>query len=319
MLGETEDEYRRLLYVAMTRAADRLVVGGCMPGNMNNVRPLCWYDLIGKGLEKSGLQSQTIETSGVSVKRYMRPEDGAMATGQPATTEAAPVDRPAWLYETIATAAGAGNLLRPSDSADGNTRRFRAGDSSQTRAQALRRGTLVHRLLQSLPEIAADRRRDAALNFLRRNAGDWNDNERETLATKVLELISDLRFAAVFGDGSRAEVPIVGRLERPGGAAVLVSGQIDRLVVTEDEVLVVDFKTNQSPPDSAAEAPAAYIRQLALYRAILARLYPQRTIRTALLWTEAPELMEISAPALDAGLTSITDRTSKLDPATTRS
>ena len=75
--------------------------------------------------------------------------------------------------------------------------------------------------------------------------------------------------------------------------------------MTESEILVVDFKTNQAPPDTAAEAPAAYIRQLALYRAILARLYPQRAIRAALLWTETPEFMEISASALDAGLASV--------------
>jgi ATP-dependent helicase/nuclease subunit A len=112
----------------------------------------------------------------------------------------------------------------------------------------------------------------------------------------------------VFRRGSRAEVPIVGTLERPGGAAVLVSGQIDRLVVTDEEVLVVDFKTNQSPPSTAAEAPAAYIRQLALYRALLGKFYPQRPIRTALLWTESPELMEIFSPALDAELASFVGR-----------
>jgi ATP-dependent helicase/nuclease subunit A len=319
MLGETEDEYRRLLYVAMTRAADRLVVGGCMPGNMNNVRPLCWYDLIGKGLEKSGLQSQAIETSGVAVKRYARPGDSTAATGQPATPEATPVDQPAWLHETILTAASAGNFLRPSDSAGGGVRRFRAGDSSQTRAQAVRRGTLVHRVLQSLPEVAAERRRDAVLNFLRRNAPDWTDSDREALATKVLDLIGDVRFAAVFGNGSRAEVPIVGRLERPGGASLLVSGQIDRLVVADTQVLIVDFKTNQSPPALASEAPTAYVRQLALYRAMLGKLYPQRAVRTALLWTESPELMEILPPALDAELATITGGTSKLDPATARS
>jgi len=114
-------------------------------------------------------------------------------------------------------------------------------------------------------------------------------------------------------------VPIVGRLDQPDGTPVLVSGQIDRLVVTENEVLIVDFKTNQTPPNTAAEAPAAYIRQLALYRAILARLYPQRAIRTALLWTETPEFMEISASALDAALASVANGASKLDPARARS
>ena len=161
----------------------------------------------------------------------------------------------------------------------------------------------MHRLLQSLPDVAAERRRDAAPKYLARNAGGWTDAEREALAQKVLALIGDGRFAPVFGAGSRAEVSIAGRLEGVGGA--LVSGQIDRLVVSESEVLIVDFKTNQAPPGIAAEAPRSYVRQLALYRAVLGRLYPRLPARTALLWTETPELMEISAPALDAELASI--------------
>lgn len=98
-----------------------------------------------------------------------------------------------------------------------------------------------------------------------------------------------------------------------------MSGQIDRLVVTSDEVLIVDFKTNQSPPKTAAEARAAYVRQLALYRAVLARLYPQKPVRAVLLWTEALEYMEISAPALDAALASLHLGVSVLDPARSHS
>jgi ATP-dependent helicase/nuclease subunit A len=163
---------------------------------------------------------------------------------------------------------------------------------------------LVHRLLQSLPDLAADRRRDATQKFLARNASTWDDAERATVAEKVLALISDARFAAVFAEGSRAEVAIVGRLDLPGRPQALISGQIDRLVVTPNEVLIVDFKTNHAPPDSAAEAPPAYVRQLALYRGILGKLYPQRTVRAALLWTESTDLMEISVTALDAELAS---------------
>jgi ATP-dependent helicase/nuclease subunit A len=121
----------------------------------------------------------------------------------------------------------------------------------------------------------------------------------------VLALIADTRFAALFAPGSRAEVSIAGRLDRRGRPQALVSGQIDRLVVTPDAVLIVDYKTNHAPPEDATEAPSAYIRQLALYRAVLARLYPQLPIRAALLWTETPELMEISAPALDAQLEAV--------------
>jgi ATP-dependent helicase/nuclease subunit A len=305
MLAEIEDEYRRLLYVAMTRAADRLIVAGCMPGNMNSVRKLCWYDLIGKGLANSGLHEQTIETSDGPVKRYSRIEDGTVPAGAAAAPSAnAPAELPSWLRTPMPAGPSASNLLRPSDPGDDDGRGVRSGESLASRALALQRGVLVHRLLQSLPDLAAERRRDAAQNYLARNAAGWSDGDRTQLAEKVLALIADPRFAPVFVAGSRAEAAIAGRLQRPGQPLALISGQIDRLVVTPSEVLIVDFKTNHIPPAAPAEAPAAYVRQLALYRAVLGKLYPQLPVRAALLWTETPELMEISAPALDRALLS---------------
>jgi ATP-dependent helicase/nuclease subunit A len=305
MLGDTEDEYRRLLYVAMTRAADRLIVAGCMPGNMNNVRKLCWYDLIGKGLQNSGLIEETVDTPDGPIKRYARAEDIAPAVGAAAAEPAsAPRELPDWLRKRVTTDAPADHFLRPSDAATGSVVKFKSSESLEERSKALQRGTLVHRLLQSLPDLPADRRREATQKFLARNAPTWDDAERALVAQKVLALVEDARFAAVFAEGSRAEVAIVGRLDLPGRREALISGQIDRLVVTEKEVLIVDFKTNHAPPKDAAEAPPAYVRQLALYRAVLRKLYPQRGVRAALLWTESTDLMEISAPALDAELAS---------------
>jgi ATP-dependent helicase/nuclease subunit A len=306
MLGETEDEYRRLLYVAMTRAADRLIVGGCMPGNMNTIRKFSWYDLIVKGLGNSGLHEQAIETPDGPVKRYSRPEDVAVTTrptAAPATGTR--IALPSWLRTSAPLGSRVGGLLRPSDPAEDEGHGVRTGESIQLRARAQQRGTLVHRLLQSLPDVATDRRRDAALKYLARNADGWTDGDREALAEAVLALIGDARFAAVFSDHSRAEVGIAGRLERPGQPPALVSGQIDRLVVSPNEVLIVDFKTNHAPPKLAAEVPKGYVHQLALYRAVLSKLYPQLPVRAALLWTEIPEFMEISATALDAQLATI--------------
>jgi ATP-dependent helicase/nuclease subunit A len=318
MLGDTEDEYRRLLYVAMTRAADRLIVGGCMPGNMNSVRTHSWYDLIDKGLAGSGLDKQVIETPRGKVTRFARAED-VVALGVPAASAADRIALPDWLRTTAPREPMDDDLVRPSGQGAGDSRAVRAGESVQSRALALQRGTLVHRLLQSLPDLAPERRREAALGFLARNASDWAEADRAALADKVLALIDDQRFKEVFAAGSRAEVAIVGRLERPGRPPALVSGQIDRLVVRPDEVLIVDFKTNQAAPGNAAEAPASYVRQLALYRAVLSRLYPQRAIRAALLWTETLEFAEISAPALDAALASLHLAVSELDPARSRS
>ena len=162
----------------------------------------------------------------------------------------------------------------------------------------------MHRLLQSLPDLAPSQRHDAAASYLARAAEDWSAAEQTALTSQLLALIDDPRFAAVFAPGSRAEVAIAGRLKQ-NGRTLLVSGQIDRLVVRPDAVLIVDYKTNHAPPRSAADAPQPYVRQLALYRAVLAKLYPGRAVRAALLWTELPEIMELSASALDAGLTSV--------------
>ena len=305
MLGETEDEYRRLLYVAMTRAADRLVVAGIQPGNRNGVKDQCWYDLVGKGLQASGLQEETIEMPDGPIRRYLLPDDAAPATGAAAAMEApARRELPPWLREPVAAVASSDRLLRPSDAGSRAVQKARSGESLAERTRALQRGTLVHRLLQSLPDLAIERRREAAQKFLARNAVTWDEAERDRLAENVLALIADTRFAAVFAPDSRAEVAIVGRLDLAGRGEVLVSGQIDRLAMTENEVLIVDFKTNHAPPVSAAEAPEAYVRQLALYRAVLRKLYPQATIRAALLWTETTDLMEIPASALDAELAS---------------
>jgi ATP-dependent helicase/nuclease subunit A len=305
MLGDTEDEYRRLLYVAMTRAADRLIVGGCLPGNMRSVRPLSWYDLITKGLAGSTLQLQEIETAIGRVKRYARPEEAAPSAAPAAAPPPAPMVLPNWLLTPAQPEISPESLLRPSDPADSEHHPVQTAESLAQRTRALQQGTLVHRLLQSLPDIAAERRREAALAYLARNADGWTEEEQQALAQNTLALISDARFAPVFASGSRAEVSIVGRLEQPGGRPALVSGQIDRLVVTDSEVLIVDFKTNHAPPHQPDQAPRGYVRQLALYRAVLGKLYPQLPVRAALLWTETSELMEISAPALEAELASI--------------
>jgi ATP-dependent helicase/nuclease subunit A len=306
MLTETEHEYRRLLYVGMTRAADRLIIAGCMPGNRNSVRENSWYDLVKRGLANSDLAFQEIPAVDGVVKSYRRAEDGTPETE--IALDVAAVKHPSlpvWLRTPAPSDQITDRRLRPSGPAEDEGRRLRTGESLQARARALQRGTLVHRLLQSLPDIAGARRRDAAQRYLARNARDWSDDEREALNVGVLALIEDARFASLFAPGSRAEVSIAGRLDRPGRPAALVSGQIDRLVVTPSEVLIVDYKTNQAPPDRAAGAPTAYVRQLALYRAVLAKIYPQLPVRAALLWTETPELMEISAPALEAQLATI--------------
>jgi ATP-dependent helicase/nuclease subunit A len=178
-----------------------------------------------------------------------------------------------------------------------------AAGSRVQRDQALARGVVVHRLLQSLPDIPSAARAEVARRHLARTATEFSAEERDTILEQILLLLEDPRFAQLFLPGSRAEVSIVGRLN---GGTLAVSGQVDRLAVTSDSVLIADYKTNRPAPRSIAEVPPAYVRQLALYRAVLRRLYSGKRIRAALVWTDVPELMEISDARLDAALATIT-------------
>jgi ATP-dependent helicase/nuclease subunit A len=163
-------------------------------------------------------------------------------------------------------------------------------------ALRFRRGRLIHRLLQSLPDLPADRRPAAAAGFLDSQAGDLAPAARVEIAVETLRVLADPAFAALFGPGSRAEVPIVGEL----GPGLAISGQIDRLLVGEREVLIVDFKTNRPPPRSAGETAEPYLRQMAAYRSALGKIYQGKSIRCALLWTETPRLMELPEGLLSA-------------------
>src|SRR5262249_45584178 len=153
-------------------------------------------------------------------------------------------------------------------------------------------------LMQSLPNIAPQSRLEAARRYLARAADErFSPNDTERFAAEAVAITEHPDFAALFETGSRAEVPIVGKL----GEGMIV-GQVDRLVVTADAVLIADYKTNQPAPRMLEEVKnryPSYIAQLALYRAVLARLYPARSIRAALVWTESPHLMEIPAALLD--------------------
>ena len=184
----------------------------------------------------------------------------------------------------------------------------RSREAAQAQAQAMARGTLIHRLLQSLPDVEPARREATAQNFLARAGAEFSADDRKRFLSQALAIIADSRFAPLFAPGSRAEVSIVGRLARTGGPEILVSGQIDRLVITAQAVLIADYKTNRDPPKSVEAAPPAYVEQLALYRAMLGKIYPDRPIRAALVWTEMPELMEISTAMLDEAIARITSR-----------
>ncbi len=156
-----------------------------------------------------------------------------------------------------------------------------------------RRGLLVHRLLQTLPQLDPSARAMAGRRFLARPVHGLEPAEQEALLNETLAVLNDPAMAALFGPGSLAEVPVVGVLD-----GRVLSGRIDRMLVTDAAVLIVDYKTLRPVPPDEDKVPALYIDQLRAYRAAIARIYPGRDVRCALLWTDGPTLMPVSARRL---------------------
>ncbi len=156
------------------------------------------------------------------------------------------------------------------------------------------RGRIIHRLLQTLPALAPDARAKATRRYLARPVLALDKDARAQIAEETLGVLDDPRFQALFGEGSLAEVAVVGEVN-----GHVISGQIDRLVVTGDTVLIVDYKTNRQPPGKVGETPEIYLRQMAAYRAAIAAIYPRHAVRCALLWTDGPSLMAIEDGLLD--------------------
>jgi ATP-dependent helicase/nuclease subunit A len=298
-LNEARDEYRRLLYVAMTRAIDRLIVCG-VDGLIKRPQG-CWYDLARDALE-SHCATEPADDGEGTVLRYRKIAAAAVPAAPPKAEALAFELLPTWLNQHVADAVTTAPI-KPSGFADDH----RSGDwagAREARQRAILRGNIVHRLMQSLPDIAPERRADAASRHVARQHTDFSASEQEAIAGQALAILDDPQFAPLFAPGSRAEVPIVGRVDgRP------ITGVVDRLVVSADEILIADYKTNRPAPRNLAETTAmhsGYIRQLALYRAVLSRLYPGRHVRTALVWTDIPALAEIPPESLDAALASLT-------------
>jgi ATP-dependent helicase/nuclease subunit A len=295
---EAENEYRRLLYVAMTRAAQKLIVCGARG---RKAPEGCWYELVTQALLPHAVEEAADDGDG-TVRRYRKtPEQDAGAREPQAAPTVAKAVLPDWLLTDAPPTPAAARIVSPSEAFQEDRPRARDDAAAREhRQRGLARGVLVHRLMQALPDVAPEHRSAAARRYLERRGREFSGDDHDAIARQVLAVIEDPGFAALFASG-RPEVPIVGRLDGPGGESLQVSGQVDRLAVTPDAVWIADYKSNRPPPRRLEDVPPAYVGQLALYRAVLGKLY-ERPVRAALIWTETPRLMEIPPSALDAAL-----------------
>lgn len=289
-----DEEYNRQLYVALTRAEDRLYI--CGYESRNGRSSNCWFDRIAKGLDKMDGVASVAAFDGEPARRYE--SGGRIDEVDELVKEAAEaITLPDWASRAPAPEPLPTRPLMPSRLGEADT----PVSLPTTDKDALKRGNLIHRLLEVLPDVAPETREAAARTLLNTPAHGLSDGEIDALTREVLDVLNEPDFSPLFAEGSLAEVPIIGTL-----GTLTVSGQVDRLVVTDENVMIVDYKSNRVAPKTAQETPAAYLKQMAAYRAILARIYPEKSVKSALLWTSAARLMPLDDSILDAQAGSFT-------------
>ncbi|MBL4615589.1 MAG: UvrD-helicase domain-containing protein, partial [Magnetovibrio sp.] len=286
---DREREYRRLLYVAMTRAKDRLYITGYE--DSRGRAEGSWYSLIHPVISAIGVEMTTKE--GESLWRYETAQEAETKEATEATPSIQSEPLPKWATCPPVAEQNPPKPLtpsRPKTEAPPALGPF-AGDQSDR----FKRGVLVHKLLETLPTLAAEQRPEAARRWLAQPAHELDGQSQTDIADETLNVLNNPDFAALFGPDSLAEVSLSGVID-----SQVVSARLDRLAVSDHEVLVIDYKTNRPAPTDPDRVPEQYLAQMATYRALLTRIYPHKQIRCLLLWTDGPHVMELNDAVLKA-------------------
>ena len=284
-------EYRRLLYVALTRAEDRLYICGWRGKNQASAGN--WHELVDTAMQDLTKLTPVVDVRGETGGRApMIYETGDATAGlektkPSATTDLARAELPEFAIRPPAREPLPPKplaALRPAQAEPPSRSPLAPPDDDRR----YKRGTIIHRLLQTLPDLPAGAREAAARRYLARPALELDTAQQQETLVETLAVLSHPDFQDLFGPGSLAEVPVVGLIE---GQAL--SGRIDRLVVTEGQVIIVDYKTNRPPSRDISTVPVPYLEQLQAYRQALVRVYPDKQVRCFLLWTVGPFVLEI--------------------------
>lgn len=275
-------EYARLLYVALTRARDRLYIMGIEGAETQAADT--WYAHI----EAAFNQLSDTETLENGRRRWSTAQKVPPRDQRPAPPKISFPDIPSWVSSSPRPETASPEEFSPSQAENAHLTSQSPIDIAQP--YRYRRGTLTHRLLQLLPDMPIASRKAAADHYIKKNAQDLPEQIQQAIVLETLAVLADPTFSAVFGPGSMAEVPVTGRLLD----GRIINGQIDRLVILDNTVLIVDYKTNRPSPRTVAEIPDIYLSQLRSYRDALTLIYPNHLINCALLWTDQPLLMPVT-------------------------
>ncbi|MEX5727954.1 ATP-dependent helicase/nuclease subunit A [Rhodovulum iodosum] len=288
-----EEERARLLYVAMTRAEQWLIVCGAGEAPKSGTS---WYQKVAAGMERSG--ALPFDFGFGEGKRL---ETGDWAAGDlhaPDRTEPEAPALPGWATARATPPPRAPQPLSPSDLGGDKALPGEAAGRDAEAAKA--RGTWVHALLEHLPGNPRPDRAAVAAQILAAIDPPAPDAALPDLLEEAERVLDAPHLAKIFAPETLAEVEIAADL--PAFAPRMLEGTIDRLLIGPDRVLAVDFKTNAVVPASPEDVPEGLLRQMGAYAAALAQIYPGRTVETAILWTRAVDLMPLPDALITAAL-----------------
>ncbi|WP_336293746.1 double-strand break repair helicase AddA [Bartonella sp. CB169] len=306
-----EEEYRRLLYVGMTRAEDRLFICGYSGAR---IFPHTWLQLVKKALTPHAV---LIENSAedIAAWRYCITPSSNIPINKEETC--ACVDRnqtfpplPDFFSHKVPTESSLPKPLKPSVaslSIESDMELFPnqkqlnlspvLGEKNTNRAFSIEYGNIVHRLLQYLPDCAPENRQDYARHYLNTKASHWHESQREEALCHVWQVLDNPYLQHLFSNLSRAEVSLMGIVKIRGKEQV-VSGQIDRLYVTQNSIVFADFKTGTPPENEAAIAPC-YLLQMALYQKLLQTIHPEKDIQAILIYSKEAKIFKLNPEKLN--------------------
>ena len=285
-----EEEDDRLFYVAMTRAQDGLLVAGYKARN-RRFEEGSWYERVAVAM--SALDAERDESSGLY--RLESPQEGKPSDDgdREASAAAGPVpDLPDWMVAMPAREETPPRPLSPSRLAAEEDSFSPVGREGNT---SLELGRLAHRMLEILPPLEGEARARAAERLVATaELYSLPEEAARGMLEKAEGLLADPATAGLFGADSRSEVPVSGLV-----GDIVVSGVIDRLLVEEGRVTIVDFKTGAFP-GKGQEAKPAHLRQLAVYRALMRQIWPEREVRAGLVYTENASVEWLDEGKMDA-------------------
>lgn len=296
------DESHRLLYVAATRAEYKLIIAGyhTKPLPKKDAKdpaknPWSWYQTI-ESLWKSEHApeyriSNEIHLPFLEEKPFVMECSGIGDKVQnfDAFTPRKLAPLPEFFYHAPATEQKPYNPLTAGRVLDDSEIPARSPLDGVKLNLIFNRGNIIHKLLEILPNIDPAQQEAVAYSFLERKIWELSKQQQDAIYQEVNQLLNHKEFAPLFSQEALAEVPISGIIDDD-----IITGRIDRLWMDDDQILIIDFKSNRNVPATVQSVPKLYKRQLEIYKILLQQIYPNKTIRAALLWTYSAKLMEIS-------------------------